>query len=155
MDGIYSQLNKIVRQMKQDGNVIFDVDSVSEKIDISSMDRAELESKCKKAMTSVTFYQNHLRSVVHGKGIYVDYDKIRSRMVLEKLLINARFNEEKKALMISIFEDIINGLPEDTGGNQLYFDPDKTDENGDLLIFEEKSKEELIEMLQELLEASK
>ena len=154
MDGIYSQLNKIVRQMKQDGNVIFDVDFVSEKIDLSSMDRTELESRCKKAMTSVSFYQNHLRSVVHGKGIYVDYDKIKSRIVLERLLINARFNEEKKALMISIFEDIINGLP-DTNGNQLYFDPDKTDENGELLIFEEKSKEELIEMLQELLEASK
>ncbi len=152
-NGFYSALNKIVRQMKQDGNIIFDTETTSNKIDLSGLDREELEEKCKKAMTAVIFYQNGLRSVVHGKGIYVDYEKIKSRVVIEKLLTNAKDGEVKKELMVDVLTTIIDRLPE-SAGNQMYFDPEKTDENGDLLIFEEKSKEELVEMLKELIGVS-
>lgn len=152
-DGLYSALNKIVRQQKQEGNVIFDTETTSSKIDLSGLDREELEERCKKAMTAVVFYQNGLRSVIHGQGIYVDYEKIKNRIVIEKLLTNAKAEEAKKELMVDVLTTIVNGLPEDTG-NQMYFDPDRTDENGELLLFEEKSKEELIEMLKELIEVT-
>ena len=153
--GFYSILGAIIRQMKEDGKIIIDIDELKNKIDVSELDRSELEDRCKGAMAAVELYQNGFRSVIRGRGIFIDYTKARNRAVLEQLIRNVTTDERQKATMIDVLETILDGVPE-TADNQmrLCFDENgelAVDENGSVILAEEMTKQELLELLYKLV----
>ena len=153
--GFYKTLSSIIRQMKADGKIIIDIDVLKNRIDLSELDREELEDKCKGAMSAVELYQNGFRSIIRGRGIFIDYAKARNRTVLEQLVRNVAADEKQKSSMVDILETIIDGVPE-TDDNQmrLCFDEDgqlAVDDKGRVILAEEMSKQELLELLYKLV----
>ena len=146
MNGGYSELNKRVRQMKQNGTIVIDRDDLAEHVDLSEVDRESLETMCKNAMASVVLYQNGFRSVVWGKGVYVDYVKIQDKQVLHKLIQNASENEQPKLEITAILRCLESKLTNDLTDEedkQMAFTEDGT-------LFEEMTKRELVEILREI-----
>lgn len=153
--GYYSTLNHIIRQMKQDGKIIIDIDQIADSISVKNLKRKELEEKCKKAMASVSLYQNGFRSVLHGKGIFVDYAKAKNKVVVEQLIRNVEKDERQKSYMMDVLQTIVEGIPETTEKQiRFCFDEDgqlAVDDNGCVLLAEEMSKQELLELLYKLV----
>lgn len=153
--GYYKILSAIIRQMKADEKIIIDIDELKNRIDVSGLDRSELEDRCKSAMAAVELYQNGFRSIIRGRGIFIDYTKARNRAVLEQLIRNVTTDERQKATMIDVLETILDGVP-DTTDNQIRFCFDENgelavDENGAVVLAEEMSKHELLELLYKLV----
>ena len=153
--GYYKILSAIIRQMKADGKIIIDIDDLKNGIDLSELDREELEDKCASAMAAVELYQNGFRSIIRGRGIFVDYIKAKNRTVLEQLVRNVATDEKQKASVVDALEKIIEGVPEtDDFQMRLCFDEDgqlAVDDNGCVLLAEEMSKQELLELLYKLV----
>ena len=68
MSGFYSQLNTRIRQLMTEGKALIDREEVAKHVDLSEVDRDDLERMCRNAMASVMLYQNNFRSFVRGKG---------------------------------------------------------------------------------------
>lgn len=145
-DGYYSQLNERVKQLKVNGNVVIDREKIADTIDLSNMDREELEHKCKQAMAQVILYQNGYRSVFRGQGVFVDYEALRSKAVLHKLVNNAQSSVEQKLAAKYALQKLESNAPEEEYiGSRFGWD-----EEGNLFIIEEMSRRELVEALREI-----
>lgn len=144
MDGIYSRLNKWIRNMKSNGSVVIDRQELTKRLDYSEMDRKELEARCKNADVSVVLYQNGFRSVVKGKGVFVDSVEMKNPNTIAQLVRNATASaEQKKQVELALKEALKNLEKSGDFGSQMAFDEDMT-------IFEEMSRDELIEVLKKL-----
>ena len=146
MNGFYSQANKRIKQLKNNGEVIIDRDNLLGWLDFSSLSREELEEYLDKAINSLMLYQNNFRSVVRGKCVYVDYVAIKNRHVIQKLIQNATKSEEEKLAMVKILESL-EAKAEDSESGQMAFD---SDDDNNILFYQEMDREELIELLKNL-----
>lgn len=145
MAGFYSQLNARIRQMMADGKALIDRDDVSKFVDLSEVDREELERMCRNAMTSVMLYQNNFRSFVKGKGLFVNFAMIKDPAILRQLCDNASKSVEEKQIIQKLLESAERNALEENGGQMQMM----IGEDGELIIFEELSKQELWDLLKE------
>ena len=144
MDGIYSRLNKWIRTMKSNGSVVIDRRELTKRLDYSEMSREELEARCKNVDVSMMLYQNGFRSVVKGKGVFVDSVEMKNPDTIAQLVRNATAStEQKKQVELALREALKNLEKSEDFGSQIAFDEDMT-------LFEEMSRDELIEVLREL-----
>lgn len=144
MDGMYSKLNKWIKKMKSDDAIVIDRQDLVERLDYSEMDRNELETRCKNADVSIMLYQNGFRSVVKGKGIFIDYLKMKNPDAVAQLVRNAQIATGKKKEVELKIKAILKNLEEaEDYPSQMAFDENMT-------LFEEMSKEELIQFLRDM-----
>lgn len=147
MAGIYSRLNQWVREMKSNDAIVIDRQDLVDRLDYSEMDRDELETRCKNADVGIILYQNGFRSVVRGRGVFVDYLKMKNPHAIEQLVKNAdRSTAEKERIGLAIREALKTLEKSEDYGSQMAFDEDMT-------IFEEMTREELIQALREMTHA--
>ena len=145
MSGFYSQLNTRIRQLMTEGKALIDREEVAKHVDLSEVDRDDLERMCRNAMASVMLYQNNFRSFVRGKGLFVNYEMIKDPAILRQLCDNAARSTEEKLIIQKLLESAEkNALMENGGQMQLMIG-----EDGELIIFEELSKQELWDLLKE------
>ena len=145
MSGFYSQLNTRIRQLMTEGKALIDREEVAKHVDLSEVDRDDLERMCRNAMASVMLYQNNFRSFVRGKGLFVNYEMIKDPAILRQLCDNAARSTEEKLIIQKLLESAEkNALMENGGQMQLMIR-----EDGELIIFEELSKQELWDLLKE------
>lgn len=145
MSGFYSQLNTRIRQLMTEGKALIDREEVAKHVDLSEVDRDDLERMCRNAMASVMLYQNNFRSFVRGKGLFVNYEMIKDPAILRQLCDNAARSTEEKLIIQKLLESAEkNALLENGGQMQLMIG-----EDGELIIFEELSKQELWDLLKE------
>lgn len=147
MSGIYSRLNQWVREMKSNDAIVIDRQDLVDRLDYSEMDRDELETRCKNADVGIILYQNGFRSVVRGKGVFIDYLKMKNPKAIEQLIANAKQSADKKRKVELAIRNALKNLEESEDyGSQMAFDEDMT-------IFEEMTREELIQALREMIHA--
>lgn len=147
MEGIYKRLSRWVREMKTNDVIVIDRQDLVDRLDYSEMDRDELEIRCKNADVGIILYQNGFRSVVRGKGIFIDYLKMKNPHAIEQLIKNANQSAEiKKRVELAIKKALENLEASEDYGSQMAFDEDMT-------IFEEMTRDELIQTLQEMIHA--
>ena len=147
MSGIYSRLNQWVREMKSNDAIVIDRQDLVDRLDYSEMDRDELETRCKNADVGIILYQNGFRSVVRGKGVFIDYLKMKNPKAIEQLIANAKQSADKKRKVELAIRNALKNLEESEDyGSQMAFDEDMT-------IFEEMTREELIRALREMIHA--
>lgn len=145
MAGIYSRLNQWVREMKTNDAIVIDRQDLVDRLDYSEMDRDELEIRCKNADVGIILYQNGFRSVVRGKGVFIDYLKMKNPKAIEQLISNAKQSADKKRKVELAIRNALKNLEESEDyGSQMAFDEDMT-------IFEEMTREELIQTLREMI----
>lgn len=145
-EGYYSQLNERVKQLKVNGDVVVDREKIADTIDLSNMDREELEYKCKQAMAQVILYQNGYRSVFRGQGVFVDYEAVRSKAVIHRLINNAQLSVEQKIAAKLALQELESNIPEEEYIGSRFV----CDEDGNLTVVEEMSRRELIDALREI-----
>jgi len=147
LSGIYSRLNQWVREMKSNDAIVIDRQDLVDRLDYSEMDRDELETRCKNADVGIILYQNGFRSVVRGKGVFIDYLKMKNPKAIEQLIANAKQSADKKRKVELAIRNALKNLEESEDyGSQMAFDEDMT-------IFEEMTREELIQALREMIHA--
>lgn len=153
-DGFYSKLNKRIKQLKQDGHIVITCDELADYIRpaVSGTDREIIDDKCSKAMAAVALYQNACRSFCRGKGVYVDTESLNSPYVYDKLIANAGESQSEKEKVKLALEAIKSEKFPDVAQIDSSFGFDKDgnplrDENGDLLLIDAMTKEDIIEML--------
>ena len=147
MEGIYSRLNQWVREMKSNDAIVIDRQDLVDRLDYSEMDRDELETRCKNADVGIMLYQNGYRSVVHGKGVFIDYLKMKNPETIEQLIRNVDKEVAKKEkVKLALRKALKNLENSEDYGSQMAFDEDMT-------IFEEMTREELIQTLREMIHA--
>lgn len=147
--GIYKALSERIRQLKAEGNVVIDRETVTNSVNLSDLPREELEEKCAKAMAYIALNQNGYRSFRKGLGVFLDYEAVKNKAVLQKLLDNAKEEKGKRGSIVYAIEKLINDLPEDELSDGRF---DFDEETGDYIgIMVEMTKEELIEELRKLV----
>ena len=145
MAGFYSQLNTRIRQLMTEGEALIDRDEIANFLDLSDVDREDLERICRNAMASVMLYQNDFRSFVRGKGLFINYKMAKDPAILKKLCENATKSADKKLAIQKMLESAEQNALEENGGQmQLMIGDD-----GKIIIFEELSKQELWDLLKE------
>lgn len=147
MEGYYSQLNSRIRQLMAEGKALIDKDELTSCIDLSNEGREDLERICRNAMASVMLYQNNFRSFVRGRGLYINYEMAKNPAILSQLCENASQSTHKKMIIQQLLELAEkNALMENGGQMQMM-----VDDNGEIIVFEELSKQELWDLLNEKL----
>lgn len=156
MDGIYSRLNRRVRQLFSSGYVVIDRTDLGKEIDYSEMSRESLEDRCRTLDSSIVLYQNGYRSVVRGKGIYVNYEQINNEKVLERLIDNAGDSADqktaKKFALKKVLADLKASRSDGEDFSQMAFG---FGDNNEPILFDEMSREELINWLERVIQSEK
>lgn len=147
-DGYYSQLNNRLKELKNDGAVCIKRETLASYLDLSEVDREELETRCKNAMAAVILYQNEYRSVERGSGLFLNYKESSNPIFLQKLCDNAKSDSNAKANIAKALETIKNKCIKEL--------PDYAqislgiDENGNMKFYEEITSQEIIQMLEKI-----
>lgn len=140
-DGLYAQMSRRINELQMSGVDVIKRETLSNYLDLSELDREDLERKCADAIAAVALYQAGFRSVVRGSGLFVDYAQTNKPEFLKRICNNAHLDARIK-------EQIAKGLLRiliDTCGDesQLAFDMEGN-------VYEEATRDELISMLEEL-----
>ena len=146
--GIYSMLNNLIRQMKEDGKYIIERKDLTSRIDVSGMDREELERSYKNAAVCNMLWVNGFRSYLKGKGIFLDVNTIKSKCVMNQLLDNVTTDLNQKINVAEFIRMIENGLKEDSLPQEAF----TADDDGNIIYFTEMTNDEIIDILKELQE---
>lgn len=146
--GIYSMLNNLIRQMKEDGKFIIERKDLTSKIDVSEMDREELERSYKSAAACNVLWMNGYRSYLKGKGIFLDVKAIKSKSVMRQFLDNAKASAIQRINVEKFIQMLESELKDDSLPQEAF----TADEDGNIVYFTEMSNEEIIEILKELQE---
>lgn len=147
-DGYYSKLSNRMKELKEGGAVVVRRDTLASYLDLSEVDREELEKRCASAMASVILYQAGYRSVVRGEGLFLNYKETNNPLFLQKLCENSNLDALQKKQVAEGLEKI----------KQKVFDsvPDYAqialgmDENGNMHFYEEITSDEIVNMLEKL-----
>lgn len=148
-NGCYSALNQRVKQLSESGAVSIIRKDLASYLDLSEMDRAELEEKCANAMAAVVLYQNGFRSFVKGRGVYIDPKKMRDARFVQQLVDNAVKDRDKREVIIEELRQIRNNCISNysDGSKASYMD---FDENGNITVKEELNIDEAVDFLEKL-----
>lgn len=150
MAGFYAQLNSIIKERIAENIAIIERDELASSLDLSEVPREELEMMCSRAMASVMLYTNKYRSVVKGRGVFVHYEMAKNPKILKKLYDNADVDAHRKIGYLRLIENLMRDNSDGDYGNQMAFG---LNDDNNLTIYEEMSKEELIDVLKDLIEA--
>lgn len=147
-DGFYSKMTERIRQLQAEGTMVIKRDTLANYLDLSEMDRDELESRCKQAIACCSLYQNGFRSVMRGEGLFIDYQNTDNPVFLKKLTENSELDADQK-------RQVANALKKITE-KRIAEMPDYAqfamgvDSDGNMRFYEEITSEEIIEMLERL-----
>ena len=146
--GYYSMLNKRIKQMKTDGKYIIDRQELTKDIDLSEEDPAEKDTMLANLMVSVMLYQNDYRSVIKGQGVFIDSGALKSKIIANTLVNNSELDVKQRTAALKRLQSIADDLPDDDC-MQMNFD---SDDNGNIIYYENMTKQELIDLIIKLQE---
>ena len=147
-DGYYSKLSNRMKELKEDGAMVIRRDTLAAYLDLSEVDREELEKKCANAMASVILYQAGYRSVVRGEGLFLNYKETSNPLFLQKLCENSQLDALQKKQVAEglerIKQKVFEGVPDYA---QIALG---MDENGNMHFYEEITSDEIVKMLEKM-----
>lgn len=120
-------------------------DDAMEIYDFSSYTKEDLEKRYVKALTAVELYQRGYKSVVRGRGYYVNLENCNNPQYFAKFISNGEESKAQKEQALKAIQNMaVKNLP---NYNQLALnlDDEKIDLNN---LLEEISLDQLLEMLE-------
>ena len=148
-NGIYAQANKIIKDMKSTGHYILDRKEISERLDIDEMSHGALVEFVKNFASSVGLYMNGYRSVVKGKGVYIDVDVVNNKETMEALISNSESDISSRTAIMQLLQSKNLKLSDIYDDSQIAF---TKGEDNETIFYDEITKSELISLLQNLQE---
>lgn len=139
--GIWSRANKIVKELKDNGHFVIDRKEISDRLDAGELDPEYCIKFVKDFASSCALFENNYRSVVRSKEIYIDLDEVRSPDIRDRLQQNATLDAERITAIVEKIKSL--PIPQGGGGQRAF----TFGENGELVMFDELSSNELLEML--------
>lgn len=142
MSGCYSQLNTIVKEKFASGVAIINVAELANEIDVSEIDRSELERMYKYLAATIILNQNGYRSFVKGKGVFINVEMIKNEESFDQIINNIADDIAPRQALKSSYEKMKNNL---STSNEMRGQMAVDVSTGQL--YEEMTTEELIEYL--------
>lgn len=139
--GIWSRINKIVREMKSAGRFAIERRDVSDKIDPEELDPEYCVKFYIDFISSCVLWENNYRSVVRGKNVYVDIDALKSPDIRDRLQQNIEMDIKYSTVVFEMLDKL--PIPQSEGKQGAF----TNNENGEPVFFEELSSNELLELL--------
>lgn len=143
MRGLFTSLRELIGFAEDNKRIAIKIDDLvdesEEMTDLSEMTREELERKYRKAAAAVVLYALGYRSVIRGKGFYVNRDLCKKPEYVKRFFNNAKITAEEKEQIVDVISKDIADLPEYP---QLKFDAHGR-------IYEELTEERLLGILEE------
>ena len=144
IEGLYSAYSALIRQKEFDDHLAISVDQlvneVPEEVDIHSADLNWYINFALKAAAEVSLYNAGYRSVVKGRGLFVNLQNCKNPAYLAKLFNNAKLTEKQKEQVVNMITRKINEV--NTPGQMSIDFSTGT-------IIEDITEEKLIQMLEE------
>ena len=141
IDGLYTAINAAIVEREKGNRLCIDmtdmIDAVTDEVDCYSASIDWYVHKVISQAITIALWQSGYRSVVHGKGLFVNPQNAKKPEYLVKLFNNAKLSEEQKQKVVNMMLKEIQDAGVD---RQLFFDAKGH-------IHEEISEEQLIEML--------
>lgn len=142
--GIYALYSKRIKEISEQKILVINVEKLSKYVDFDEEEVSyeELKNRFRRAAASVALYQNGYRSVEKGSGYFLDYQNSDNPIYLQKLVENQNLDVNQKELVLKGLRKLLkDNLPDYM---QIAFD---ANENGELKLFSEISRDKLMEML--------
>ena len=143
----YSMLNKIVGRKKANDEYIIERQEVAKYIDLSEEDPEEKDMMLANFIASVILHYNGYRSVIKGQGVFIDVDALKSKLIATALVNNSKLDIKQRTAALQKLEAIAKDLPDDA--SQMSF---CSDDNGNLVVYEDMTRQELIDLIKSLNE---
>lgn len=147
----YSMINKIVRQKKSNDEYIIDRQEIAKYIDLSEEDQEEKDMMLANFIASTILNYNGYRSVIKGHGVFIDEDALKSKLIAHALINNSRLDVKQRTAALQKLEAIAKNLPDDDASQYSFC----SDDDGNLIIYEDITKEELIELIRAVNESNR
>ena len=142
IEGLYAAISAIISEREEENrlalNVSDIVDEVKKEVDVYSASIDWYIWFALRSAVEVGLYQRGYRSVVKGKGLFVNLDNCEKPEYLARMFNNAKLSESQKETVVNLIKKQIK-----TAGceGQLSFDINGT-------IIEDITEEKLLEMLE-------
>ena len=142
--GLYTALNALIRQEEDEKKIAIDKSSLVEKVqnevDVHSASLDWFINMALSAAAEVALYQNGYRSVVKGKGLFVNPEHSENPAYWSRLFNNAKLTELQKKQVV---EMLAKGMKNKGIEGQLSIDFSTG------MIVEDVTESQLIEMLRQ------
>ena len=100
IEGLYTALNALITQRESENRAAISVDdmieAVKKEVDVYSASLDWYIRFALRAAADSALYQRGYRSVVHGEGLFVNYENCIKPQYLARLFNNAKLSEEQK-----------------------------------------------------------
>ena len=142
IEGLYTALGTVILSHEEENHLAIKVDDiikeVKHEVDVHSASLDWYIRFALRAAAEVELYRRGYRSVVKGKGLFVNLDNCDKPEYLARLFNNAKLTEQQKTDAVNMIKKAIKAAGCE---GQLSFNMDGT-------IFESVSEKQLLEMLE-------
>lgn len=127
VDSVYSRCSECIAIAENRKKLAIQADRLTENIqstvNLSDMSRGELERRYIRQMVATCLHDHGYRSVINGRGFYVNPEIAKKIEYIEAMLENAKENELAKKIKRIGIQQLIDEIKANYE-SQMYFDDD-------------------------------
>lgn len=146
---LYKRFKQMIKNSEDSGGLVLDasgmVDRVLKADSLRNIGREELEERYAKALVAVCLYEHGYRSVLRGKGYYVNISNCENPHYMAKVYENAKGSAASKHEVVIAIKKICKDKADSADYPQIQFE---FDEDGEPTLSEEITWNKLLEMLE-------